>query len=77
MGEIVFLVSDQAEANRCAGQQGGHSARRLVQKKLANGAISLRTIDWRWLSSILGGIAILAILLILLSGRRSKKRFAK
>jgi len=38
---------------------------------------SVRTIDWRWLSAALGAIAVVAILVILLTGRKSKKKFAK
>ncbi len=76
MGEIVFLVSDQAERTVALVSRediplGGWF------KRSWQTVVSLRTIDWRWLSSILGGIAILAIVLILLSGRRSKKRYAK
>ena len=74
MGEIVFLVSGQAKqtvplVSREDIPLGGWF------KRSWQTVASLRGIDWRWLSSVLGGIAIVAIVLILLSGRKSKKKF--
>ncbi len=76
MGEMVFLVSGQAKrtvalVSREEIPLGGWF------KRSWQTVASIRTIDWRWLSGVLGGIAVLAILLILLSGRKSKKTFAR
>ncbi len=76
MGEIVFLVSGQAKRTvALVGREdiplGGWF------KRSWQTVASLHTIDWRWLSSAMGGIAVVVIVLILLSGRRAKKKFAK
>ncbi len=76
MGEIVFLVSGQAKRTVALVSRediplGGWFKRNWQT------VVSLCTIDWRWTSGVLGGIAILAILLILLSARKSKKKFAR
>ena len=76
MGEIVFLVSDQAKRTVALVSKediplGGWF------KRSWQTVVSLTTIDWRWVSGVLGGIAILAIFLILLPGRKSNKKFAK
>jgi serine-type D-Ala-D-Ala carboxypeptidase (penicillin-binding protein 5/6) len=76
IGEIVFKVSDQPKrtvvlVSREDIPLGGWF------KRSWQTVASLGTIDWRWISGVLGGIAIAAILLILLAGRKSKKKFAK
>ena len=76
MGEIVFLVSGQAK----------QTVELVSREDIALGGwfkrswqtvASVRTIDWRWLSAALGAIAVVAILVVLLTGRKSKKKFAK
>ncbi|SPF40092.1 D-alanyl-D-alanine carboxypeptidase DacC [Syntrophobacter sp. SbD1] len=74
IGEIVFLVSDQAKRTVPLVSKediplGGWF------KRSWQTVMSLHFIDWRWLSSILGVVALVGIVLILLSGRRSQKRF--
>jgi len=76
MGEIVFLVSDQAKRTVALASRedillGGWF------KRSWQTVVSLRTIGWRWLSRILAGIAIAVVLLTLQSRRKSKKKFAK
>jgi len=76
MGEMVFLVSDQpkrtvALVSREEIALGGWF------KRCWQTVASIHMIDWRWLTGVLGGIAIAAILLILLSGRKSRQKFSK
>lgn len=76
MGEMVFLVSDQpkrtiALVSREEIALGGWF------KRSWQTVASIHTIDWRWLSGVLGGIAIAAILLILLTGRKSRQKFSR
>jgi len=76
MGEMVFVVSGQAK------QTVGLVSREDIAlggwfKRSWQTVASVRTIDWRWLSAALGAIAVVAILVILLTGRKSKKKFAK
>jgi D-alanyl-D-alanine carboxypeptidase (penicillin-binding protein 5/6) len=76
MGEIVFLVSDQPKrsvplVSREDIPLGGWF------KRSWQTVVSLSMVDWKWISGVLGGIAIVAIALILLSGRNPKKRFAR
>ncbi|MGA2026670.1 MAG: D-alanyl-D-alanine carboxypeptidase family protein [Syntrophobacteraceae bacterium] len=76
MGEIVFLVSDQpkrtiALVSREDIPLGGWF------KRSWQTVISLRATDWRRIILVLGGIAVVAIVLILLSGRKPKNKFAK
>ncbi len=76
MGEIVFLVSGQPKrtvtlVSREEVPLGG------LFKRSWQTVTNPQTINWRWVSGVMGGIAVLAILLILLSGRRSQKRFGK
>jgi D-alanyl-D-alanine carboxypeptidase (penicillin-binding protein 5/6) len=71
MGEMVFLVSDQPKrtvslVSREDIPLGGWF------KRSWQTVASVGTIDWRWLSGILGAIAVIAILLILLSGRKRR-----
>jgi len=76
MGQIVFLVSDQEKrsvplVSREDIPLGGWF------KRSWQTVLSLSAIDWRLISGVLSGIAIAAILLILLSGRKQKKKFAR
>jgi len=76
MGEMVFLVSDQpkrtvALVSREEIALGGWF------KRSWQTVASIHTIDWRWLSGVLGGIAIAAILLLLLSSRKSRQKFSR
>ncbi len=76
MGEIVFLVSDQAKrtvvlVSREDIPLGGWF------KRSWQTVVSFRIIDWRWICGVLGGLAIAAIFLILLSGRKSKNKFER
>ncbi len=76
MGEIVFLVSNQAKrtvalASREDIPLGGWFKRNWQT------VAHLRAGDWRQILVVLGGIAIVAIVLILLSGRKSKKKFSR
>ncbi|MGA2401138.1 MAG: D-alanyl-D-alanine carboxypeptidase family protein [Syntrophobacteraceae bacterium] len=76
MGEIVFLVSGQPQrtvalVSREEVPLGGWFKRSW--QTVAN----LHKIDWKWISGVLGGIAIVAILLTLLSGRKSQKKLGK
>ncbi len=72
VGELVFSVSDQPKRTVALISKeeiplGGWF------KRTWQSLISVYTLDWRWLSGILGGIAVIAILLILISGRRSSR----
>jgi len=74
MGQLVFMVSGQpkrtvALVSREDIPLGGWF------KRSWQTVISLHTIDWRWISGGLGTIAVIAILLIFLSGRKSKQKF--
>ena len=76
MGEMVFLVSDQPKrtvplVSREEIALGGWF------KRSWQTVASIHAIDWRWLSGVLGGIAIAAILLILLMGRKSRQKFSR
>jgi len=76
MGEIVFLVSDQAKRTVALASRedillGGWF------KRSWQTIPSLLAVDWRKMTGVLGGIAFVAIVLILLSGRKSKKKFAR
>jgi len=72
MGEIVFMVSDQVKrrvalVSREDIELGGWF------KRTWQSVISLGTIDWRLLSAILGAVAGVAIVIILLAGRRKRR----
>jgi D-alanyl-D-alanine carboxypeptidase (penicillin-binding protein 5/6) len=76
MGQLVFLVSGQPKrtvtlVSREDVPLGGWF------KRSWQTVIRLQVVDWKWISAALGGIAILAILLIFLSGRRSKQKFSR
>lgn len=74
VGEMVFLVSDQPKRTVALVARddiplGGWF------KRSWQAVVQLGTIDWKVLSSVLGGIAIVLIVLILISGRKSRKKF--
>jgi D-alanyl-D-alanine carboxypeptidase (penicillin-binding protein 5/6) len=74
MGELVFMVSDQPKRTvALIGKEdiplGGWF------KRGWQSVVLIHTIDWKWLSSVAGGIAVVLIVLILLSGRKSRKKF--
>jgi serine-type D-Ala-D-Ala carboxypeptidase (penicillin-binding protein 5/6) len=76
LGELVFFVSDQPKRTVPLISHediplGG------IFKRTWQTVISVYRIDWRWISGILGGIAIIVILLIILSGRRSSKSYSR
>jgi D-alanyl-D-alanine carboxypeptidase (penicillin-binding protein 5/6) len=76
LGEIVFLMSDQPKRTiALVGREdialGGWF------KRSWQTVVHLHGVDWTWLSWVLGGIALVAVVLLLLSGRRSQKRFAR
>jgi len=76
MGEIVFLVSDQEKRSVALVSRediplGGWFKRSWQTVERLSAA------DWKWISAVMGGIAIVAIVLILLSGRKPKKKFAR
>ena len=76
MGEMVFLVSNQpkrtvALVSREEIALGGWF------KRSWQTVASIHTIDWRWLVGVLGGIAIAAVLLMLLSSRKSRQKFSR
>jgi D-alanyl-D-alanine carboxypeptidase (penicillin-binding protein 5/6) len=74
MGKLVFLVSDQpkrtvALVSREDVPLGGWF------KRTWQSVGSLHALDWKWVSEAMGGIAVVAILLILLAGRKSRQKF--
>ncbi len=72
-GELVFFVSNEPKRTvqlitREEIPLGG------IFKRMWQSVISVYTLDWKWISAILGGIAAVSILLILLAGRRKSSR---
>ena len=76
MGEMVFLVSDQPKRTIALVSREDIALGGWFKRSWQTVA-SIHTIDWRWLSGVLGGIAIAAILLILLTGRKSRQKFSR
>ena len=76
MGEIVFLVSDQAKRTVALVSREDIPLGSWFKRSWQT-VVSLRIIDWRRIIGVLGGIAIVAIVLILLSGRKPKNKFAR
>ena len=76
MGEMVFLVSGQSKRTVALVSREDIALGGWFKRSWQTVA-SVRTIDWRWLNSALGAIAVVAILLMFLAGRKSKKKFAK
>ena len=73
LGEIVFLVSGQAKravalVSREDIPLGGWF------KRSWQTVVRLPAIGWGWISRVLGGIAVVVVLLTLLSRRKSKKK---
>jgi D-alanyl-D-alanine carboxypeptidase (penicillin-binding protein 5/6) len=76
IGRLVFLVSGQPKrtvtlVSREEVPLGGWF------KRAWQSAISLQPPDWKWTSVALGAIALLAMLMIFLSGRKSRQKFSK
>ena len=76
MGEIVFLVSDQPKRTiALVGREdialGGWF------KRSWQTVAHPRTLDWKSFSWVLGALAVIAIAVLLLSGRRPQKKFAR
>ncbi len=76
MGKLVFLVGDQPKRTVAL------VTREEVPlgswfKRSWQSVISLHLLDWKWISIVLGGIAAVAILLILLGGRKSQQKFSR
>jgi serine-type D-Ala-D-Ala carboxypeptidase (penicillin-binding protein 5/6) len=76
LGELVFFVSDQAKRTVALVSHEDVPLGGLF-KRTWQTIISVYKIDWRWISGILGGIVAIAILLILLSGRKSSKPYSR
>jgi D-alanyl-D-alanine carboxypeptidase (penicillin-binding protein 5/6) len=75
MGEIVFLVSGQAKRTVALVSREDIPLGGWFKRSWQTVA-SLRTVGWKGISRVLGGIAIVAVLLILLYRRKSKRKFA-
>lgn len=76
LGELVFLVSGQPQRTVTLVSHediplGGFF------KRTWQTIISVSRIDWRWISGILGGIVVIAILLIILAGRKSSRNYSR
>ena len=76
MGEMVFLVSDQPKRTIALVSREDIALGGWFKRSWQ--AVALLSIaDWRWLSWVVGAMAVVAIVLLLLSGRRSHKKFAR
>ncbi|MFZ2446658.1 MAG: D-alanyl-D-alanine carboxypeptidase family protein [Syntrophobacteraceae bacterium] len=71
VGELVFMVSDQPKRT-IALLSGEDVPLAGWLKRGWQSLAGIARLDWRWISAILGCIALIAIALILLSGRRAK-----
>ncbi|MHC1724939.1 MAG: D-alanyl-D-alanine carboxypeptidase family protein [Syntrophobacteraceae bacterium] len=76
LGELVFFVSDQPKrtvplVSREEVPLGG------LFKRTWQSVIGLFRFDWKWITGILGVIAFIGIALILITGRRSSKKFSR
>jgi D-alanyl-D-alanine carboxypeptidase (penicillin-binding protein 5/6) len=74
LGELVFTVSDKPQrtltlVSREEIPLGGWF------KRAWQSTYAITRLDWRWISGILGGIAVIAIIIIILPGRRSSRKF--
>jgi D-alanyl-D-alanine carboxypeptidase (penicillin-binding protein 5/6) len=69
LGEVVFYVSDQAR--RTVPLVSREDVERAGWfKRTWQTLLQIHKIDWRWFAGIAGGIALVAIILILISNRR-------
>jgi len=71
VGELVFTVSDQPKRT-IALVSGEDVPLAGFLKRGWQSLVHFAVMDWRWVSGILGAIAIIAIALILLAGRRPR-----
>lgn len=71
IGELVFTVSDQPKRTITLVSGEDVPLAGLLKRSWHN-LIHFATLDWKWISGILAAIAIIAILLILLTGRKPK-----
>ncbi|MEN6440229.1 MAG: D-alanyl-D-alanine carboxypeptidase family protein [Syntrophobacter sp.] len=71
IGELVFTVSDQPKRS-IALVSGEDVPLAGWLKRAWQSIIHFASLDWKWISGILGAIAAIAILLILFAGRRPK-----
>ncbi len=76
VGELVFTVSDQPKRT-VALVSGEDVPLAGIFKRAWQSMISVSQFNWRWISIILGIIAIIAIAAIVIPGRRSKSYFRK
>ncbi len=72
MGEIVFLLSGQAKRSVALLSREDIPLGSWFKRSWQSVA-SLHAIDWRWTSTVLGGLSIVAIVFILLPRRKSKR----
>jgi D-alanyl-D-alanine carboxypeptidase (penicillin-binding protein 5/6) len=77
MGEIVFLVSGEPKRTVGLATREDIPLGGWFKRCWQTVVLSLHAINMKWLSSVLGALAAVAVLLILLSGRKSQKKFAK
>ncbi len=78
VGELVFTVADQPKrtVSLISGEDVAKAGWFKRGWQLVSGAAF--SLDWKWISIILGVIALIAIILILASGRRrSKKSYSR
>ncbi|MCE5333356.1 MAG: D-alanyl-D-alanine carboxypeptidase [Desulfobacteraceae bacterium] len=74
-GELVFFVSDQPRRTvklitKEEVPLGG------IFKRMWQSVFNIPSLDWKWITAILGGIAVVGILLVLFAGRtRSRRTF--
>jgi D-alanyl-D-alanine carboxypeptidase (penicillin-binding protein 5/6) len=75
IGRLVFLVSGQPKRT-VALVSGEDIPLGSWFKRAWQSVIRLHALDWKWISGVLGGIVIVVMLMIFLSGRRSKQKFS-
>ncbi|MEM5786698.1 MAG: D-alanyl-D-alanine carboxypeptidase family protein [Syntrophobacteraceae bacterium] len=71
IGELVFMVSDQPRRTIPLISSEEVPLAGWFKRGWQN-IVGLIHLDWKWISAILGGIAVIAIALILLAGRKRK-----
>jgi len=72
-GEVVFLVSDQPKRTVALVSGEDIPLGGWFKRGWQTVTMGLHAIELKWLSTILGGLAVIGLLFLLLSGRRSKK----
>lgn len=76
LGELVFLISDQPRRTVALVSREEVPLGSLF-KRAWQSVVGMLRFDWKWLSAILGGIAVVGIALILITGRRSSRKFSR